>query len=130
MNNYQITEMCPHCENEVTMNWDVEMYGYQAYCPYCGKRLMLCDECTHSDNDIAGGCDYDSSTDKCSRQKSSRRKTPLEIAKNDTSCRNCEKSERVRGVLYCQVSGKLILPKFEDVCCCRGTRLKGGQENG
>ena len=63
----QVTEMCPHCENEVTMNWDVEMYGYQAYCPYCGKRLMLCDECTHSDNDIAGGCDYDSPTDRCSR---------------------------------------------------------------
>lgn len=66
---YQITELCPHCENEVTMNWDVETFGYQAYCPYCGKRLMLCDECTHTENGPDGGCDYDSDADHCSQQK-------------------------------------------------------------
>lgn len=70
---YQITELCPHCENEVTMNWDVETFGYQAYCPYCGKRLMLCDECTHTENGPDGGCDYDSDADHCSQQKNVRR---------------------------------------------------------
>lgn len=36
-------------------------------CPYCGKRLMLCDECTHSSNDIP--CDYNSVVDCCLRQE-------------------------------------------------------------
>ena len=33
-----------------------------AFCPYCGKRLMLCDECRHSG---CGPCDYDSEADTC-----------------------------------------------------------------
>lgn len=56
--------------------------------------------------------------------------TPLEKAKlkakeNETACRNCEKSERVNGVLYCGATGKIIMPIFEDMCLCRG-KLKGG----
>ena len=67
----QVAEMCPHCENEVLMDWDVEKNGYQAYCPYCGKRLMLCDECIHAGDNPAGGCDYDSGTDSCCRRQDS-----------------------------------------------------------
>ena len=50
-----VTERCPHCEAEITMCWSVKEYGYQVFCPVCGKPLMLCDECRH-----AGGiaCDY------------------------------------------------------------------------
>ena len=51
-----VVEFCPHCETEVSMEWDVETYGYKAYCPYCGKRLMLCSEC-------GGDCDYEN--DRC-----------------------------------------------------------------
>lgn len=50
--------------------------------------------------------------------------TPLEKAKGEKSCQTCEKSERVKGILYCGVSGKMILPRFENVYCCRGKRDK------
>lgn len=57
--------------------------------------------------------------------------TPLEIAKNRQEelktkppCKLCPKSERVRNILYCQVTGKIIMPQFEDICICRGKRLK------
>ncbi len=64
---YTVTEFCPHCENEIEMQWDTDRRGYKAFCPVCGKRLMLCDECRHSGPD--GGplvpCDYDYKTDTC-----------------------------------------------------------------
>lgn len=59
---FEVTEVCPHCESEITMQWDVYTYGYKAYCPHCGGRLMLCTAC-HDDN--GGSCDYDSGTDTC-----------------------------------------------------------------
>jgi hypothetical protein len=62
-----VTEWCPHCENEIEMTWDTDSLGFKAFCPVCGERLMLCDECQHRDD---GGkrtddCDYDSETDTC-----------------------------------------------------------------
>ena len=57
-----VTEMCPSCENEIDMRWDVGQMGYQAWCPVCGNRLMLCSECT-------GQCDYDSTIDRCRMQR-------------------------------------------------------------
>lgn len=64
---YEVTEMCPHCDNEITMIWDVQNSGHKAYCPVCGERLMLCDACQHSglDGECVGGCDYDSNADTC-----------------------------------------------------------------
>ena len=68
-----VTEYCSNCENEVTMNWDVNKQGYQAFCPVCGKRLMLCSECLDAeDNTARGMCDYDSDTDSCFRRKGDR----------------------------------------------------------
>ena len=62
-----VTEVCPHCESEVTLGWDVEERGYKAYCPVCGGRLMLCDECQHRgpDGEYTGDCDYNAETDSC-----------------------------------------------------------------
>lgn len=57
----EITEVCPHCENEITMQWNVSESGYKAYCPVCGKRLMLCTAC----HDDGYACDYDTDTDSC-----------------------------------------------------------------
>lgn len=61
------------------------------------------------------------------------KKTPLEIAKENLShpkpsCMSCPKSERVEDTLYCGVDGKIILPRFERICCCHGEKLKGGAE--
>lgn len=60
-----VTELCPNCDTEVEMRWDVEMFGYKAYCPYCGQRLMLCDECVHPNGEYENNCDYCTETDSC-----------------------------------------------------------------
>ena len=60
------TEVCPNCDAEVELRWDVKKDGYKAFCPHCGARLMLCDECQHRiGGGYAGDCDYDSNTDTC-----------------------------------------------------------------
>lgn len=43
----------------------------------------------------------------------------------EITCGKCEKAERVNGILYCSASGKIIMPRFYDICLCRG-KLKGG----
>lgn len=60
---YLVTEVCPHCESEVEMRWNTDTMGYKAFCPVCGKRLMLCDECRHTEG--TPGCDYNSRLDCC-----------------------------------------------------------------
>lgn len=57
-----VTELCPHCEREVEMFWDTDVNGFKAFCPYCGERLMLCDECLRSGT---SNCDYSNNTDSC-----------------------------------------------------------------
>ena len=52
-------------------------------------------------------------------------KQKAEQAKNQPACGECPKSERVENILYCQVSGKIIMPQYENISCCRGKRLKG-----
>lgn len=44
------------------MFWDTDVNGFKAFCPYCGERLMLCDECLHSGT---SNCDYSNNTDSC-----------------------------------------------------------------
>ena len=55
---YEITEVCPHCEAENTILWNVENEGYVAYCPRCGKKMMLCDECFHAEDNKEQKCDW------------------------------------------------------------------------
>lgn len=64
---YIVTECCPFCGSEIIMRWDCDELGYKAYCPVCGERLMLCDECQHrfDDGEYTCDCDYDSKTDSC-----------------------------------------------------------------
>ena len=73
---YTVTEVCPHCENEIEMRWSTEAFGFKAFCPVCGKRLMLCDECRHSN---CGECDYDSRTDTCKHNNPSPKKTRIRL---------------------------------------------------
>ena len=53
-----MVEWCLHCERQVVMLWDVKEDDMVAYCPYCGKRMMLCEQCQ-------GECDYDYGIDLC-----------------------------------------------------------------
>ena len=53
---YEVVEVCPECGAENIMTWNVEKEGYVAYCPRCGSKMMLCDECMNSDD--APICDW------------------------------------------------------------------------
>ena len=64
-----------------------------------------------------------------------KRMTPLEKAKQKAeqskskpACKDCNKSERVGNLLYCQISGKIIMPQYENISCCRGERLRERKE--
>ena len=58
----KIYELCPHCNAEVSVLWDMASQGYLTRCPSCGKRLLLCSECVNRD-----GCDYDQKSGLCRR---------------------------------------------------------------
>ena len=62
---YMVTEICPHCENEINMFWNTDEMGFKAFCPVCGERLMLCDECMHRTGELINDCDYCSKSDSC-----------------------------------------------------------------
>jgi hypothetical protein len=68
-----VTEMCPNCDREVTMEWDVSVDGYKATCPHCGGRLMLCDECRHPNGGFCDKCDFDAKTDTCKHNPGGKR---------------------------------------------------------
>lgn len=56
MKTTEVTEMCPHCQNEVTVQWNAEKNGYELYCPYCGFPIMLCSMCDARDGKV---CDWE-----------------------------------------------------------------------
>lgn len=60
-----VVEVCPSCENEIEMRWDVEAMGYRAFCPVCGNKLMLCGECWQQFGKDPKYCDYCTKTDSC-----------------------------------------------------------------
>ena len=58
---YSVTEVCPHCESEITMIWDIKTLGYKAFYPVCGKQMLLCDACIHAEDELnknSGRCDW------------------------------------------------------------------------
>ena len=57
-----IYELCPHCNVESAILWDITAQGYITKCPSCGKQLLLCSECVNHE-----GCDYDQESDLCRR---------------------------------------------------------------
>lgn len=71
--NYSVTEVCPNCEREITMIWDIDDLGYKAFCPVCGEQMMLCDACIHSEDGLNENCnhcdwqEHDDGTSRCFR---------------------------------------------------------------
>lgn len=74
---FTVTEVCPNCESEITMAWSTIDNGYKAFCPICGNRLMLCDECQHGEPSFA--CDYNGATDTCRHNPPDRRPPEGEV---------------------------------------------------
>lgn len=69
---YTVNEYCPFCDSDIEMTWDVPADGYEAFCPHCGKKLMLCDECLHSEDNTGQRCDFTEGEDgkgHCHRRK-------------------------------------------------------------
>ena len=61
-----VVEVCAWCGVENEMVWDVDVLGYEAFCPVCGKPMMLCDECTHAEDELnenADHCDWHEKAD-------------------------------------------------------------------
>ena len=55
----EAVEICPHCEGEnIYPNYDVGVSGYIVKCKHCGKKIFLCDECIHSEDNVGGFCDW------------------------------------------------------------------------
>lgn len=75
----EVTELCPCCEHEVTLQWNVKEDGLKAFCPHCGSRLMLCSCCPATNNDDLAGCDYNQRTDSC--RFNNARKNQVELPK-------------------------------------------------
>ena len=52
-------ETCPHCDYE---NWyeesDIMNNPFMAVCKNCGKTIMLCDRCFHSEDNEEMRCDW------------------------------------------------------------------------
>ena len=72
--NTLVSELCPECDTEVTMSWDVDTDGYAAFCPYCGATLMLCSVCHDREHEEGSCyCDWNDDTQRCG-------KTPKEKA--------------------------------------------------
>lgn len=97
---FEKTEWCSECDSEVTLNWDIEKDGYCCYCPYCGKRLMLCQYC---DGTADGECDWKEnggckhSPENESRKENEMTKTEIENKIDDLkrvieSCKNVIKA--------------------------------------
>ena len=68
---FEVVEVCSNCGAENIMRWDVEKDGYVAYCPHCGSKMMLCDECIHSDDKPI--CCAWCAPDGCSRERQNKK---------------------------------------------------------
>lgn len=99
---FEKTEWCSECDSEVTLNWDIEKDGYCCYCPYCGKRLMLCQYC---DGTADGECDWKEnggckhSPENESRKENKMTKTEIEnkiydLKRTIESCENIIKANK------------------------------------
>lgn len=51
-----ISEVCPHCDEENTFIWDVTKDGMMAFCPHCGKPMLICSMC---EDQRCGKCPYE-----------------------------------------------------------------------
>ena len=64
---YTVTEWCSNCESEIEMRWDTDTRGFEAFCPVCGERLVLCDECLHAEDNPPHRCGTDEGQTVCWR---------------------------------------------------------------
>lgn len=55
---HEAVEVCSHCMGENTVpDWAPED-GWRTTCKHCGERILLCDECIHSEDNPRAFCDW------------------------------------------------------------------------
>lgn len=54
---YEI-ECCSECGAENEIRWDINEDGFEAFCPHCGAKMMLCDACHHKYGECHDDCDW------------------------------------------------------------------------
>lgn len=59
----EVTQICPNCDRVVTLVWNIRENGLKAFCPHCGRRLMLCSSCPATEG--KSFCDYNDLTEGC-----------------------------------------------------------------
>ena len=69
--NTLVSELCPKCDTEITVSWDVDTDGFEIFCPNCGEPMVLCSAC-HDREDEEDGCYcmWDDDQQSCPRMKS------------------------------------------------------------
>ena len=56
---FEAVEVCPYCDGEnIYPFWDVNTNGYIAVCKHCGRKILLCDECMHNEDNSRMNCDW------------------------------------------------------------------------
>jgi hypothetical protein len=56
---FEAVELCFHCGNEnIYPMYNVGSNGYVVICKHCGKKIMLCDECLHAEDNPSMKCDW------------------------------------------------------------------------
>lgn len=41
----EIEEVCSQCDGLINTNWNLKEHGYVMYCPFCGTKVYLCNQC-------------------------------------------------------------------------------------
>lgn len=41
----EIEEVCSKCNALINTNWNLKEHGYVMYCPFCGTKVYLCNQC-------------------------------------------------------------------------------------
>lgn len=69
MYTHEAVELCSHCMLEhYEKDWEPSK-GYRTICMNCGESILLCDECSHSEDNESMYCDWEQETRKCFRDR-------------------------------------------------------------
>lgn len=126
----EVVEYCSECENEVVMQWDTDADGFEIVCPYCGKKLMLCDECQHTvcEDGEPHNCDWDKARGECHRCKS-RIAAEQKRQQEDFERRLLQKKAHERYKLYWCMTHGITIDEISRIADQWAEELGGGAED-
>ena len=126
----EVVERCSECDNEVILQWDTEIDGFEIACPYCGEKLMLCDECQHTilEDGEVHDCDWCADTKTCHRCKSEIAKLEKQEQEAFERCL-LQKKAHERYKLYWCVAHGVTIAEISRVADQWAETIGGGAED-